>query len=57
MKRTNLKAKNERKLERRLALVRDTLRELRPNQLEQAIGGSEIDETPTTCHLIYTIIK
>jgi len=57
MKRTNSKAKNELNLGRKLALVRDTIRELRTNQLEKAIGGSQVEATPTTCHLIYTLVK
>jgi hypothetical protein len=58
MKRTNSKAKNALNLGRRLALVRDTIRELNPHQLEQANGGSEEEAaTPTTCHLNFTIVK
>jgi hypothetical protein len=52
MKRTVIKNKKALKLERRLALVRTTIRELRPNQLEQVNGGDT--EFITTCHLIYT---
>jgi len=55
MKRTNSKAKSELKLERRLVLVRTTLRELRPNQLGQANGGSaHTDDVPTTCLVVYS---
>lgn len=39
MKRTNKKNQKELKLERRLALVRSTIRDLSPNQLEQVHGG------------------
>jgi hypothetical protein len=54
MKKTNTKNQNGLKLERRLALVRTTIRELNPNQLEEANGGSNLVE-PTTCSLVYTI--
>jgi hypothetical protein len=57
MKRTNSKAKNELKLERRLSLVRTTIRELRPNQLGQANGGSnQTQNTPTTCLVVYSLV-
>jgi hypothetical protein len=55
MKRTSTKNKKELKLERRLALVRTTIRDLTPNQLEQANGGYE--EGPTTCSIWYTVGK
>lgn len=54
MKRTSTKNKNALKLERRLALVRTTIRELRPNQLEEVIGG-DTEETPTTCTIRYSL--
>jgi len=57
MKRTSKTNQKELKLERRLALVRTTIRELSPNQLEQAYGGDEEVEAPTTCHIIFTVIK
>lgn len=40
MKRTSLKAKRNIKLKRRLELVRTTIRELTPAQLEQINGGN-----------------
>lgn len=55
MKRTVLKNKKALKLERRLALVRTTIRELRPSQLEQVNGGDTEEAAITTCHLVYTI--
>jgi hypothetical protein len=54
MKKTNTKNQNGLKLERRLALVRTTIRELNPNQLEEVNGGSNLVE-PTTCNPLYTI--
>jgi hypothetical protein len=39
MKRTNRKNQKELKLERRLALVRTTIRDLSPTQLAQVNGG------------------
>lgn len=54
MKRTVTKIKKELKLQRRLALVRTTIRELRPNQLEQVNGG-DTEILPTTCTIIYTV--
>jgi hypothetical protein len=53
MKRNNTKNSKELKLERRLALVRTTVRELNSNQLGQANGGST--GADPTCHVIYTI--
>jgi hypothetical protein len=40
MKPTNKKNQKELKLERRLALLRTTIRDLSPNQLTQVNGGS-----------------
>jgi hypothetical protein len=52
MKPYNTQNRKELKLERRLALVRTTIRELSPDQLVQANGGSNLEPT---CHVIYTI--
>ena len=43
MKRTNKKNQKELKLGRRLALVRNTIRDLSADQLAQVNGGSLID--------------
>jgi hypothetical protein len=58
MRRTIMKNKKELKLEKRLALVRTTIRELRPNQLAEVNGGSVHEaapEWPPGCSAIYTI--
>jgi hypothetical protein len=52
MKSNNTQNRKELKLERRLALVRTTIRELNKDQLAQANGGSNFEPT---CHVIYTI--
>ncbi|HWU87525.1 MAG TPA: class I lanthipeptide [Kofleriaceae bacterium] len=49
MKRTSNKDKPELLLKRRLQLVRTTIRELTPAQLEQVNGGN--GEGPITCSL------
>jgi hypothetical protein len=40
MKRTGIKNQREQKLERRLELVRTTIRELTPTELQQVQGGT-----------------
>jgi hypothetical protein len=54
MKRTNKKNQKELKLERRLALVRTTIRDLSPNQLGQVNGGSGIDCLPNLTRITWT---
>ena len=55
MKQANTKTSKELKLERRLALVRTTIRELNPNQLKEAHGGDQLDYP--TCSLVYTAVQ
>jgi hypothetical protein len=45
MKKTNVKSNGELKLQRRLELVRSTLRVLTPAQLEEVKGGTVLSET------------
>lgn len=52
MKQANTKNTKELKLQKRLALVRTTIRELNPNQLEQVNGGSVA--YPTECEIVFT---
>jgi hypothetical protein len=54
MKRTSAKNKPELKLKRTLQLVRTTIRELSPSQLEQVNGGNE-EYAPSQCS--YTFIS
>ena len=55
MKQTNTKIGKELKLDRRLALVRTTVRELNPNQLQEAHGGGDQLDYPT-CSLVFTAV-
>lgn len=52
MKRTSPKNKPELMLKRKLQLVRTTIRELIPAQLEQVHGGNEEYNFPSACSLI-----
>jgi hypothetical protein len=52
MKRTGLKNKQELKLKRRLELVRNTIRELTPTELERVNGGNE-EPGEEACPLIW----
>ncbi len=54
MKRTNKKNQKELKLERRLALVRSTIRDLSPNQLEQVNGGSQVECVDLVSKIVWT---
>jgi len=54
MKRTNKKNQKELKLERRLALVRTTIRDLSPKQLTQVNGGSLVDCTDLITRIAWT---
>jgi hypothetical protein len=51
MKRTGAKNKQEKQLKRRLDLVRTTIRELTPAQLQQVNGGDSLVADPSVCDL------
>ena len=50
MKRTSSKNRREQKLKRRLVLIRATVRELSPIELEQVNGGDEVTVNASGCY-------
>ena len=49
MKRNGTQNKQEQKLKRRLELVRTTIRELTPGELDRVNGGTESYSIPSLC--------